>query len=293
MGMQVPNCRGPGSALTFIQRSCAPLTLSRAYKVVYSYMRSLTPSSSSMMADAYLPSAPPSRLTGTVQTIVAPEPPPSDVWEKATQILQAYVSQLLKSAAAYFKFIKLTDITSAMNNIVHAIATFRDSVQGALYPDHITLDTHTQELEALLMALAHGLESIHPPNKAPHAQREEMVDKIMDETELALNSLVTHNGIKVEVVTTYLRALKHALVTVGMSISPWMRLNVLTHHVDDINEPECPQFLPALVFSVVAMLVPESWILRPLLNVIGFGPAGPVKGASKPPQRHVRKSPFL
>lgn len=52
------------------------------------------------------------------------------------------------------------------------------------------------------------------------------------------------------------------------------------HHIGDINEQH-PQLLPALAFSVAALLIPESWILRPLLSVFGFGPAGPVKGALK------------
>lgn len=48
----------------------------------------------------------------------------------------------------------------------------------------------------------------------------------------------------------------------------------------DINEQH-PRLLPMLAFSVAGMLIPESWILRPLLSLFGFGPAGPVKGAQR------------
>ena len=39
-----------------------------------------------------------------------------------------------------------------------------------------------------------------------------------------------------------------------------------------------PVLISTLVFAGVAMLIPESWILRPLLRMVGFGPDGPVKG---------------
>jgi hypothetical protein len=50
--------------------------------------------------------------------------------------------------------------------------------------------------------------------------------------------------------------------------------DLLMYHVGEINE-QYPQ-LPTL-----ALLVPESWILRPFLSLFGFGPTGPIKGASK------------
>lgn len=52
------------------------------------------------------------------------------------------------------------------------------------------------------------------------------------------------------------------------------------HRTGGINEQH-PQLLPALAFSVLAMLIPEAWILRPLLSMFGFGPEGPVKGTLK------------
>lgn len=43
-----------------------------------------------------------------------------------------------------------------------------------------------------------------------------------------------------------------------------------------------PVILETLLFAGVGMLIPESWILRPLLSLFGFGPYGPVKGQSYP-----------
>lgn len=220
---------------------------------------------------------------------MAPDPASSDFWDKAKeygQSLQDNVRRLLESAAAYFKSPKFTDITSAMNNIVHATATFRDNIKGTLDAHHITLDALTKELEVVFMTIVHDLENIPPPSKAPgHAERQEMVDKILDDTELALTNLVTRHGIEAEVVTTYLQVLKPQvqalIVAVGMSISPFAPRVRLTHQIGDINEQH-PQLLPALAVSVAVMLIPESWILRPLLSMFGFGPEGPIKGALIP-----------
>lgn len=129
------------------------------------------------------------------------------------RILQDYVPRLLESAAADFQSTKFTDVTSAMNNIVHATATFRENIKSALDAHHVTLDTLTRELEGVFMPIVHDLGN---PNKASgHVERKEMMDKILDDTELALTNLATRHGIETEVVTTYLRALKsqvHALV---------------------------------------------------------------------------------
>ena len=62
--------------------------------------------------------------------------------------------------------------------------------------------------------------------------------------------------------------------------------NPLIYHIGDINE-QYPQLLPTLAFSVAALLIPESWILRPFLSLFGFGPIGPVKGARKYQNRTI------
>lgn len=54
-----------------------------------------------------------------------------------------------------------------------------------------------------------------------------------------------------------------------------------THHIGDCNEQH-PQLLPVLISIVVVELIPGEWILRPLLGALGFGPAGPIKGALRP-----------
>ena len=59
---------------------------------------------------------------------------------------------------------------------------------------------------------------------------------------------------------------------------------MLTHCTGDINE-QYPGLFPCIAFTVVAMLIPESWILRPMLAMLGFGPEGPMAGALKPYKR--------
>ncbi|KAG6382008.1 hypothetical protein JVT61DRAFT_639 [Boletus reticuloceps] len=194
---------------------------------------------------------------------------PPDFWEmvnKSEKRLQDHVHRLLEGAASYFKTAKFTDVTSAMNHIVSATATFRNDIKGALDAHHITFDTLTKQLEGVFTAIANDLEKIPPPDKAPgHAERKKMVDKILDDTEQALIKLTSSYGIDEVVITTFLSALKPHVLTLMVTIG-------------DINE-QYPQLLPILIFSVVVLLVPESWFLRPFLSVLGFGPVGPVRGS--------------
>ena len=112
-----------------------------------------------------------------------------------------------------------------MNHIVNNTATFRDKIRGTLDARHITFDTLTEELEGVFMAIVNDLEKIPPPGKAPgHAEREEMVNKVLDDTARALKKLSARYGIEEEAVTAYLLALKpHVqalIVAVGMSLPP-------------------------------------------------------------------------
>jgi len=153
-----------------------------------------------------------------------PEQSPSDFWEMAKESeknLQDYVRSLLEEAATYFKSTHFTDITSTMNLIVNATATFRANIQGALDAHDITFDTLTEELEGIFMGI---LNDLPPPDEAPDGcvERAEMVDKILDKVAQELIKLATRYGIEEEVVTSYIAALKpkvHALtITVCMSV---------------------------------------------------------------------------
>ena len=164
-------------------------------------------------------------MTGAIQALAAPKPSLPDFWEmamKSEKHLQDYVSRLLESAAADLKSTKFTDIKFAMDHIVSATATFRDNIKGALDAHHITFGVFTEELEGMFVAIRNKLEEkIPPPDKAPgHAEREEMVDKVLDDTARELMKLATRYGIEEGVVKTYIFALKSQVqaltVAVGM-----------------------------------------------------------------------------
>jgi hypothetical protein len=109
-----------------------------------------------------------------------------------------------------------------MNHIVGATATFCDNIKGALNAHHITFDTLAEEREGIVMAIVNDLEKIPPPDKVPgHVKREEMVDKVLNNTAQELIKLATLYGIEEEVIKTYLLALKPQvqalIVAVGMS----------------------------------------------------------------------------
>jgi hypothetical protein len=43
-----------------------------------------------------------------------------------------------------------------------------------------------------------------------------------------------------------------------------------------------PDLLSILLFTLAVMLIPEYWVLRPVLGLFGFGPTGPGKGTAVP-----------
>jgi len=155
---------------------------------------------------------------------------------------------------------------SAMNHIVSATATFRESLAGALEARNLAFSEFAQGLEAIFMVIMNDLEKKNPPDKAPeHAERAKTVDKVLDTANLALTDLAEPHGVDRDVVAAYFSALRphlHALVVA----------------LGDVNEQN-PQFLPYLLRSAAVLLIPESWILLPLLRLFGFGPAGPIKGS--------------
>ena len=167
-------------------------------------------------------------MTGAIQALVAPKPSTPDFWEmavKSEKSLQEYVPRLLESAAIDLESTNFTDITFAMNHIVNATATFRGNIKGALDAHGITSDALAKELEGIFMAIMNDLEQIPAPNKAlGHSKREEMVDKVLDDTARALKKFAAGYGIEEDVVTAYILALKPQvqalIVAVGMSTPP-------------------------------------------------------------------------
>ena len=47
-----------------------------------------------------------------------------------------------------------------------------------------------------------------------------------------------------------------------------------------------PVLFGTLVFAGIAVLIPESWFLRPLLRSVGFGLNGPIRGGDSTDDRY-------
>lgn len=215
----------------FTQLSSAPLIFSGAYRASVLLRPSIL-RHSYLIDVAYIPSA--VRMMGAVQGLMARESSPPDFWEMAKEyekIFQDYIPRLLESAATYFESTHFTDIISSMNHILSATAAFRNDIKGALDAHHITINTSTEELEGIFMVMVNELETITPPDKASgHAAREEMVDKVLDDTARELKKLSARYGIE-EDVATYLITLKPQvlalIVAVGMSTPYYSALRVV------------------------------------------------------------------
>jgi len=210
-------------------------------------------------------------MTGAIQTSVEPKLSQPDFWRMVKEYeesFQEHVSSLLQDAAKQLEPIgaTFTDVSSAMNNIVNATATFRNDIAGVLEVHQITHDAFSEEIQAVFMVVANDMEKIPFPDQAPgHAERQKMVDKIFNDTASALADLAVGYGIDVDTVETYLHVLKPPIYTIVIAIG-------------DVNE-QYPLLLPSLLFCIVAPLIGELWVLRPVLRLFGFGPAGPIRGS--------------
>jgi len=95
-----------------------------------------------------------------------------------------------------------------------------------------------------------------------------MVVAVLDKAEQGLLDLARKHGMSED-------GLERVRESFGLLKPRIEKLVVIT---GDLVEQH-PVIFSALISSAVAMLIPESWILRPLLSVMGYGPYGPIKGS--------------
>ncbi|KAI0954509.1 hypothetical protein AcW1_006384 [Taiwanofungus camphoratus] len=123
-------------------------------------------------------------------------------------------------------------------------------------------------LDALFMALLEELQDEFPPlETAPsHAERRASVSRVMERAEEAMVRFCADRGMPAEGVKSQLDGL-------------FPHMEKLVVMMGDLAEQH-PVLLENLLLSGAVMLIPETWILRPLLRLFGFGSSGPVKGSA-------------
>ncbi|EGO30117.1 hypothetical protein SERLADRAFT_358925 [Serpula lacrymans var. lacrymans S7.9] len=197
---------------------------------------------------------------------------PFDAWERVIALgkaLQTNILLVLDDIANNYHVVdKIHEFKSTMTAIMVKASGLREDLSKAAEAHGITLEALSDELAALFAKVLDELQVEFPaPDEAPsHELRKEMVSRVLDRVE----EEIVHIGVKYGVSETNLRAHIDGIK------SPIEKLTILT---GDLIE-EHPVLFDVLVVTASIMLIPEGFILRPLLSLFGFGPYGPVKGRS-------------
>lgn len=232
---------------------------------------------------------------------------PKDIWEKTVAIgarLEELSHNLLEDATKQFEETKtqIGELKETVGEIVGATADLRVGIQdiasamgqtvlessndpsgvylrgveksndeARLMNNALSLEHISAEVAQLHQRIIDEMEKdLPPPDHAPsHANREMMVDSILQRAESGFIDLIRTQGLAEE-------ELDNLCETFGRIARPVKKLTVL---VGDLAEQH-PILLETLLFTAAGLIIPEYWLLRPLLSVFGFGPLGPAKGSA-------------
>ncbi|KAJ7693938.1 hypothetical protein B0H17DRAFT_1330256 [Mycena rosella] len=199
------------------------------------------------------------------------DPDPEDFWQRARELgdrARRFGDKLMKDAAEQSQEIrdKIGELTERMEAVVRGATALNEELHtSAALP---FVDNVAEDLERAFAAVLAELEVLFPaPDQAPnHAQRKEVVAVALDKAGVALMGVCTKYGMDEQ------RAREH-----WGTVRPAIENMVMV--LGDLAEQH-PDLLQALLFTGAVLLIPEYWLLRPLLGVFGFGPTGPVKGTT-------------
>jgi len=159
-------------------------------------------------------------------------------------------------------------IRTTMSQIIVATGDMKGEMYSAADVHGEGLDDILSSIEKVLADLFEKLKEEFPaPDHAPsHEMRLGNVSMILERAEDAIVRVGVDHGMSETKLRAHLDKLRPLIVDVVVTIG-------------DLAEQH-PVLLGALLVSATLMIIPESWLLRPLLRLFGFGPYGPVKGST-------------
>ncbi|KAJ7230434.1 hypothetical protein GGX14DRAFT_583194 [Mycena pura] len=197
---------------------------------------------------------------------------PEDFWQRARELgdrARRYGGKLLKDAADKSQDVreKIGELTGRMDALLRGAAALHEELRAAATLQ--SADAVSEDLERAFAAVLEELRERFPaPEKAPgHEARREAVAVALEKAGAALVGVCVKHGMDEE------RARQHWDGTMRPAVETVVVL------LGDLVEQH-PDLLEALLFTGAVVLIPDYWLLRPLLGLFGFGPTGPVKGTT-------------
>ncbi|CCM02530.1 uncharacterized protein FIBRA_04632 [Fibroporia radiculosa] len=219
---------------------------------------------------------------------------PADLLERIINFggqAQRYAERLIESTITENAAPVASQVRRVRNVLHDAISAahaleldLRDTATGLLassnshspVSDEAVVDkVHTEGLQDLKNGLERELMKLFdelkaefpPPDHAPsHEERAGNITAVLKRAEDVIVRFSVARGVD----EAHLRAHLDGLL-------PHVAVILVT--TGDLAEQH-PILLETLIISSTLLIVPESWFLRPVLGLFGFGPAGPVKGSA-------------
>ncbi|KAF7981025.1 hypothetical protein HWV62_35460 [Athelia sp. TMB] len=198
--------------------------------------------------------------------------------------VQKYTETILHDATATYAStaVGIADMKLSMSHLIERTRVLKASVQGK----------HGKSVNDLYESLATEMirvsneirEEFPPPDNAEHhAQRTQVISRILAKIEGGVVRAVAEVGISEKEAKLHFEAIephiRDVLVVTGENdISAVLCILILI--AGDLVELH-PTIAEVLLFSVAALVVPEAWFLRPIFGIFGFGPSGTLKGILK------------
>ncbi|KAF8161194.1 hypothetical protein B0H34DRAFT_796021 [Crassisporium funariophilum] len=198
-----------------------------------------------------------------------------DVWRSAKEMGEQalrYTDTMFKQASIEFTSAvdQINEFKDTMAQVVSSAKDLRIDGQNQLVARGFDHEVFTQKLSIQLTQVLEDLqaefsEPLPEDQTERYRQRAVIITRALDKVEDAL--VTVYNMWDVDEATTREKFshvkphLNHVLLVTG---------NLIDNH---------PVIVTTLMISGALMILPEGFILRPLLQMFGFGPAGPVEGS--------------
>ncbi|KAJ7587456.1 hypothetical protein C8J56DRAFT_890379 [Mycena floridula] len=191
-----------------------------------------------------------------------PEQTPEKFWKEALALgdnIFSNARKLLHDVPKAFVE-QVNEAKETMTEIVAATVEFREKIKDP--------ETFSQELVVLFNATFEQIkEMFPPPDQAPsHEQHKETIHSILELCEKQVVALGVKHGVDEASIHDFFG-----------HIGPKLEQIVLI--CADLIEQH-PHIAAGVVFSLLAIIIPEGWFLRPLVELLGFGLKGPVAGSA-------------
>ncbi|KAJ7822252.1 hypothetical protein B0H13DRAFT_2113042 [Mycena leptocephala] len=198
-------------------------------------------------------------------------------WQRARELgetARQYGEKLIEETAERSKDVreKIGELKERMDEIVHGAKALRDEFQASVKRrtqrssdgsenNDFSAEDMAGDLERAFEKVLDELKVMFPaPDQAPgHEERQKVVMVALEKAGGALITVCVKHGMDEK-----RPAIEKMVVLLG-----------------DLVEQH-PLLLETILITFSVMLIPEYWVLRPLLSLFGFGPTGPVKGTIAP-----------